>query len=77
MDLRLEKLRTELIEQHRGGHAADGVLRRLIEEPTAVDRAVHVGVEKNQQFLIEIASGLSFHYAVSFRELATSRGAKT
>ena len=55
------ELRAELIEQHRGGHAADRVLGGLVEEAAAVERAVHVGVEQNEQFLVEIVSGLAFH----------------
>ena len=47
-DLRLGELRAELIEQHRGGHAADGVLGGLVEEAAAVERAVDVGVEQNR-----------------------------
>ena len=62
-DLRLEELRAELIEQHRGGDAADRVLGGLVEKAAAVDRAVHVGVEQNQQFLVEVMGGLAFHSA--------------
>ena len=63
--LRFEKLRAELIEQNRSGDAADGVLGRFIEKPAAIDRAVNVGVEENEQFLVEIMSSLTFHVTSS------------
>ena len=64
-DLRFGELRTELVEQHRRGHAADRELRGLVEEAPAVECAVHVGVEENQQFLIEIVGGLALHVVTS------------
>ena len=60
-DLRFGELRAELLEQHGGRDAADRVLGGLVEEPAAVERAVNVGVEENQQFLVEIVGGLPFH----------------
>ena len=64
-DLRLEELRAELIEQHRRGHPPDRVLGGLVEKAAAVDRAVHVGVEQDEQLLVEIMSGLAFHHRSS------------
>ena len=49
------------VEQHRGGHAADGVLGGLVEEAAPVERAVHVRVEQDEHFGIEIGGGLAFH----------------
>ena len=66
-DLRLEELRTELIEQHHGGHAANGVLRGFIQKPAPIERAVDVRVEQNEQFLIEVMSGLAFHRSSSWQ----------
>jgi len=37
----LGELRAELVEQHRGGDAADGEAGRLVEEAAAIDDAVH------------------------------------
>ena len=65
-DLRLGELRAELVEQHRGGHAADGELRGLVEKAAAVEPAVDVGVEQDQQFLVEIVGGLAIHGASPF-----------
>ena len=56
--LRLGELRVQRVEHHRRGHAADGVLAGLVEEATAVERAVDVGVKQDQQFGIEISRGL-------------------
>ena len=53
------------VEQHPGGHAADGELRRAIEKAAAIDGAVHVLVENQEQFLIEILRGLAFHVRAS------------
>ena len=71
--LRFEKLRAELIEQHRGGDAADRILGRLVEKAPAIERAVHVGVEQRQQFLVEIMSRLPFHSALPNRSQSTHR----
>jgi hypothetical protein len=59
--LRRHELRAELIEQHRGGHPAHRVLGGLIEKAAPVERAMHVGVEQNEQVLVEVVSGLAFH----------------
>ena len=62
-DLRLRELRAELVEEHDRGHAADGKLGGLVEEAAPVQRAVDVGVEQNEQFLVEIVSRLALHRA--------------
>ena len=62
--LGLGEARAERIEEHRGGHAADGVLGRALEEAAAVDVAVHVLVEEVQEFLVEIGRGLAIHVGV-------------
>jgi hypothetical protein len=60
-DLGLEEFRAELIEQHRGSHAADGVFGGLIEKTAPIERPVDVGVEQREHFLVEIMSGLLRH----------------
>ena len=60
-DLRLGEPGVQGIEQHGGGHAADRELRGAIEKAAAVDVAVHVGVEQDQQVLVEVFCGLAFH----------------
>ena len=65
-DLRLDELRAELVEQHRGGDAADGILGGLVQEAAAVERAVDVGVEQDEQFLVEIVSSLGAMISPSF-----------
>ena len=59
--LRFGELRTELIEQHGRRDAAHRELLRLVEEAATVDRAVDVGIKKDQEFLVEISGGLAFH----------------
>ena len=56
-----EELRAELLEQHHGCDTADGVLRRAVEKRTAVDSAVDVGIEQDEQVLIEVVGCLLRH----------------
>ena len=62
--LRLGELRVERLEQHHGRHAADGELARAIQEAAAVDVAVHVCVEQDQEFLVEISCRLALHVSL-------------
>ena len=59
--LRGDEVRVERVEQHRRGDAADGELLGLVEKAAAIDGAVDVGVEQNEQIRVEIAGRLAFH----------------
>ena len=58
-DQRMDEVRGELVEQHRGGDAADGELRGAFEELPAIDVAVDVGIEQCQQLLVVVVRGLA------------------
>ena len=62
-DLRLGEPRAELLQQHGRGDAANRELRGLVEKAAAVERSVHVGIEEDEQFLVEIVGGLTNHGA--------------
>ena len=44
-----------------GCHTTNGVLRRLFEKASPVERTVDVRIEQYEQILIEIVRGSSFH----------------
>jgi hypothetical protein len=56
-----------LVEQHRGGDAADRELGGAIEKSAAVDPPVNIGVEQDEQFLVEVVRGLALHRSLSGR----------
>ena len=53
------ELGAQRFQQARGGHAADGELRRALEEAAAVERAVHVRVEELEHLRVKIARCLT------------------
>ena len=59
--MRLGESRIQRVEQHAGGHAADGELPGPVEESPAVEIPVDVLIEQVEQFLIENTRGLHFH----------------
>src|SRR5688500_9249459 len=71
--LRFEEFRAQLLEQHRGSDTADRKLRGLVEKSSPVDPAVDIGIEQNEQFLIEIMRGFSFHFAVQASDVRCDR----
>jgi hypothetical protein len=60
--LRLGELRAQHVEQHAGRDAAHGELAGAVEKPAPVHVPVHVGVEEDQEFRIEVVCGLAFHW---------------
>ena len=52
---------SQLLEQHRRRHTADGVLRGSIQKGATIDATVNVGIEQDEQILVEIVRGLAFH----------------
>ncbi len=63
--LRLGELGAQLVEQHGRRDAADGELLGPVEEGAAIDPPVDVGVEEDEQFLVEVVRGLAFHGCIS------------
>jgi hypothetical protein len=53
-DLCLAEFRAQLIQQHRGGDPAHGEHGGPVQKGPATDVAVDIGVEQNQEFLVEI-----------------------
>ena len=82
-DQRVDEVGGELVEQHRGGDAADRELRGPLEELPAIDVAVDVGIEQRQQLLVVVVRGLARFVVIDAppgaehtrRAHGTSRGA--
>jgi hypothetical protein len=60
------KVGAERRQQAGGRHAGPGEALCASQEAAAVDRAVHVGVEQDEQFLVEVVGGRARRHAGSF-----------
>ena len=59
--LRARKVRAQGGQQTGCRHAAHGKLLRPVQKAAPVNRAVHVGVKQNQQFLVKVLGSLKWH----------------